>query len=157
MTRTLTLLAALMLGLPAFAHQITLGDLEIVHPHIPAPFAGAKSAAGYMAIVNNGTETDRLIGASAGFADMTMLHESKTDASGVATMTHVPALEIAPGETVLLEKGGYHIMFMGLTQPLALGDMLPGTLTFEKAGTVEIEFMVDPPGDAPHDHSQHGG
>jgi copper(I)-binding protein len=156
MTRTLTLVAALLFGLPLHAHQITAGDLEIIHPAIPAPFAGAKSAAGYMAIVNNGTEADRLIGAEAAFADRTMLHRTETSADGVATMTHVEVLEIPPGETVVLESGGYHVMFMGLKQTLTEGDLLPATLTFEKAGTVAVEFMVDPPGAARHDHSQHG-
>jgi copper(I)-binding protein len=153
MTRTLTLLAALLLGTAAPAHQITVGDLEIVHASIPAPFAGAKSAAGFMAIVNHGTEADRLIGASAGFAAMTQVHESKTDANGIATMNHIEALEIPAGETVMLEHGGYHVMFMGLTQTLTEGDMLPATLIFERAGPVELEFMVDPPGAGGHDHS----
>jgi copper(I)-binding protein len=152
MTKTLTLLAALLCGTAALAHQITIGDLEIVHASIPVPFAGAKSAAGFMAIVNNGTEPDRLIGASAGFAAMTQVHESKTDANGVATMNHIDALEIPAGETVMLEHGSYHVMFMGLKQTLTEGDMLPATLTFEKAGTVELEFMVDPPGEGGHDH-----
>jgi len=153
MTKTLTLLAALLLGTAAPAHQITIGNLEIVHASIPAPFAGAKSAAGFMAIVNNGTEPDRLIGASAGFANMTQVHESKTDANGIATMNHIEALEIPAGETVMLEHGGYHVMFMGLKQTLTEGDMLPATLIFEKAGTVELEFMVDPPGKGGHDHT----
>lgn len=153
MTKTLALLAALLLGSAAHAHQITAGDLEIIHPAIPAPFAGAKSAAGFMAIVNNGTEPDRLIGASAGFAAMTQVHESKTDADGVATMTHIDALEIPAGATVVLEHGGYHVMFMGLTQTLTAGDLLPATLTFERAGTVAVEFMVDPPGEGGHDHT----
>jgi copper(I)-binding protein len=156
MIRTLTLLAALLLGSTAHAHQITVGDLEIIHPAIPAPFAGAKSAAGYMAIVNNGTQADRLIGVSAGFADRAMLHLSQTSADGVATMSHIEALEIPPGETVMLESGGYHVMFMGLKQTLSEGDVLPATLTFEKAGSVDIEFMVDPPGDAAQHHEQHG-
>ncbi len=156
MTRILSLLAALMLGSAASAHQITVGTLEIVHPNIPTPFAGAKSAAGYMALVNNGADPDRLISATAGFADMTMLHESKTDANGVATMSHVAGLDIPAGETVTLEPGGYHIMFMGLKQTPVEGEMLPVTLTFERAGTVEVEFMVDPPGEGGHDHEQHG-
>lgn len=156
MTKILPLVAALLLGTAASAHQITIGNLEIVHASIPAPFAGAKSAAGYMAIVNSGSEPDRLIAATAGFAAVAKLHKSQTDANGVATMSHVEALEIPAGETVMLESGGYHVMFMGLTGPLTEGDMLPATLTFEKAGTVELEFMVDPPGAVDHETMQHG-
>ncbi|MBL9054377.1 MAG: copper uptake system-associated protein, partial [Tabrizicola sp.] len=42
----------------------------------------------------------------------------------------------------------------GLKAPLAEGEMVKGALIFEKAGRVEIEFMVDPPGEGGHDHSQ---
>lgn len=156
MTKVMTLLAALMLGSAAVAHEYNVGALQIDHPYIPAPFAGAKSAAGYMVIVNNGPEADRLIGARAGFADMTMLHQSQTDAAGVATMTHVPALDLPAGATVALEGGGYHVMFMGLTGPLAEDAMLPVTLTFERAGEIEVEFKVDHSGAGGHDHMQHG-
>jgi hypothetical protein len=156
MTRLVLSLAALLLGTTATAHEFTAGTLTIIHPAIPAPFAGARSAAGYLSIVNGGTEADRLIGASAGFADVTMLHESRTDADGVATMSHVPGIEIPAGASVTLERGGYHLMFMGLTQRLTEGDMLPATLTFETAGTVAVEFEVEPPGAEKDDHSQHG-
>ncbi len=156
MNRILALLAALMLGTGAVAHEFTIGTLQIVHPNMPTPFAGAKSAAGYMTLVNTGAEPDRLIGVTADFADMAMLHESTTDANGVATMAHVTALEIPAGETVALQPGGYHIMFMGLTQVPVEGDLLPVTLTFEKAGPVKVEFKVDPPGAGEKGHDQHG-
>ena len=72
-------------------------------------------------------------------------HESKVDANGVGTMEHVDAVEIPPGQTVNLEHGGYHIMFMGLKDTLEEGEMRKVTLIFERAGRVEIEFMIDPP------------
>jgi hypothetical protein len=157
MTRCLPLLALIMLGTAAPAHQITAGDLEIVHPHIPQPFAGARAAAGYMAIVNHGSRPDRLTGASAGFAARTSLHESRTGADGIATMRPVAALEIPAGGTLSLEPGGFHLMFLGLGATLTEGDMLPGTLTFERAGTVAVDFVVDPPGAPGHDPAGHDG
>ena len=51
-------------------------------------------------------------------------------------------VEIRPGATIELRPGGYHIMFLRLKQPLKEGDKLSGTLTFEKAGTVPVEFAV---------------
>ena len=149
MTRILSVIlaafAALVLSLPASAHEVTVGDLQIIHPHIPQPSASAKTAGGYMAIVNNGTESERLIGIEAGFAMKSGVHESKVDANGVGTMAGVDFIEIPPGETVSLEQGGYHIMFMGLTGRLTEGEMQKATLIFEKAGRVEVEFMIDPP------------
>ena len=55
-------------------------------------------------------------------------------------------LEIKPGQTVELKPGGYHIMFMGLREGLKQGQPIKGTLVFEKAGTVEVEYLVAPIG-----------
>ncbi|MGB8812712.1 MAG: copper uptake system-associated protein [Paracoccaceae bacterium] len=152
MKHALTLIAALLLSTPTYAHEVKVGDIEIIHAHINAPANGAKSAAGYMAIANSGTEIERLLGVEVGFADMAMLHTTTFSADGVATMAHVETLDIPAGETVVLEPGGMHIMLMGLTQPLTVGDMLPATLILERTGRVEIEFMIDP-ADGTMDHS----
>lgn len=153
MKRLLTLATALCLAAPALAHEVTVGDLQIIHASIPQPAENAMAAGGFMAIVNNGPEADRLIGVESDIAEKVETHESKVDENGVGTMQHVDFIDIPAGETVNLEHGGYHIMFMGLKEPLVEGEMVKGALIFEKAGRVEIEFMVDPPGEGGHDHS----
>jgi copper(I)-binding protein len=158
MTRILALLAALF-ATPVLAHELTVGDLQIIHPHIPQPAATAKAAGGFMAIVNNGTEPDRLIGVESDIAAKSEVHESKVDANGVGTMEHVDFIEIPPGDTVSLEHGGYHIMFMGLASQLTEGEMHKATLIFERTGRVEIEFQIDPPagmGEMDHSTMSHG-
>ena len=63
---------------------------------------------------------------------------------GVAKMRPVEGgLEIKPGETVELKPGSFHVMLMGLKQPLQKGEKVKGTLEFEKAGKVDIEFAVE--------------
>lgn len=153
MKRHLVTIAAILMASTAFAHEVTVGDLQIIHANIPAPFASAQIAAGYMGISNEGDQADRLIGVEVGFAAQAMLHTTEFSADGVASMKHVEALEIPAGDTVVLEPGGYHIMLMGLTRPLNVGDMLPATLIFEHGGRAEIEFMVDP-ADGSVDHSK---
>jgi copper(I)-binding protein len=133
----------------AVAHDYKLGALEIVHPHIPA--TASSTAGGYLTIINTGTEADTLIGVSTGFSKSAMLHETTVDAAGVARMTHLEALPIGPGATVTLEAGALHVMFIGVTGPLTEGQMLPATLTFEKAGSIEVEFKIEAKG-AVHDH-----
>jgi periplasmic copper chaperone A len=145
MHRILSLIAALMLAAPAFAHGFTAGDIEIKHPHIPQPAASAKAAGGFMEIVNSGTEPDRLIGIESDIAAKSEVHESKVDANGVGTMTHIDALEIPAGGSVSLAHGGYHVMFMGLNGPLIEGELYKATLIFERAGRVEVEFSIDAP------------
>ena len=58
-------------------------------------------------------------------------------------------IEIPPGATVELKPGSYHIMMMNLSRPLAKGDKIKGSLTFEKAGKVDLEFTVEAMGGMP--------
>jgi len=159
MKPTLGLITALLCGTfcVAHAHGVTVGTLEIAHPAILTPPAGAKSAAGYLGIVNRGSTADRLLGVETGIAKRAMLHTTEHSDDGVARMVHLDAIDIPAGGAVTLAPGGLHIMLMGLTGPVTEGEMIPATLVFETAGRVEVEFSVDAPADMDHsqiDHSQ---
>jgi len=105
--------------------------------------AGANSAM-YFSVTNPGSEPDRLLGVSVGFA-MAELHES-TMADGVAMMSPVSHIEIPAGETVVLEPGGLHVMLMSVG-PLEAGQQVSAELEFEQAGTIVIEVPVRDLGD----------
>jgi copper(I)-binding protein len=143
--------AVLFMAGPASAHDYTVGSLKIVHPWARATPKGAQVAGGYVKITNNGKEADRLVGGSAAFAGRFEIHEMSHEGS-VMKMRHLPkGLEIKPGETVELKPGSFHLMFMELKQPL-VKDQKPrpkGTLVFEKAGTIEVEYAVEAIGGAP--------
>ena len=158
MNRILGLVTTLLLGSLSFAHahSVTVGEMEIVHPAIPAPPAAARSAAGYLEIVNAGSVGDRLLGVETAIAKQAMLHTTNLGADGVARMVHLDVIDIPANGTVLLEPGGMHIMLMGLTGPLTQGDMIPATLVFERAGRVEVEFSVDAPVGMDHSRMDHG-
>lgn len=155
MRSILATLLALCLGGAALAHGVTLGAIEVIHPNIPQPPAGAKSAAGYMALANNGAAPDRLLAIESPIAEVVSLHRTEVAADGVARMRALPAIDLPADDIVLLEPGGLHVMFMGLLVPMTEGDMLPATLVFEKAGRIEVEFMVDPPGGMDHSTMDH--
>jgi len=134
-------LLALVAGSPALAHEITAGTLELSDLWTRATPPGAPTAAGYLTVTNNGSEADRLIAASTPLADVGRMHQmAVTD--GVMTMTPVEGIEIAPGETVTLAPGGFHIMFVGMKEPLTAGGVMPVTLTFERAGAIETYMHV---------------
>lgn len=148
------LAATLLLAPAAIAHEYKLGTLDIGHPWSRATLPGAKVAAGYLTVKNSGSEPDRLIAVSAGIAGKGEIHEM-TVKDGVMTMRPVAdGIEIPAGGEVKLEPGSYHIMFMELKEPAVEGVKFPGTLTFEKAGTVDVEFSVEKPG-GKADHSAH--
>lgn len=133
---------------PAAAQDYTLGAIKISQPWTREPPKSARVAGGFMTITNTGTVPDRLIGGSAVFSARFEVHEMSM-VDGVMRMRELkPGLEIKPGETVQLKPGSYHVMFMDLTKPPKQGDVVKGTLVFEKAGTIEIAYKVAPLGAA---------
>jgi copper(I)-binding protein len=130
----------------AVAADVMKGDIRISQPWTRATPKGAKVAGGYMTITNSGKTADRLIGGSAAIAGQFEVHEmSMTD--GVMRMRRLEkGLEIKPGETVVLKPGSYHAMLLGLKGQVQQGKPIKGTLEFEKAGKVEIEYVVAPIG-----------
>lgn len=146
--------AFLLIGGVAAAQTYSAGGLEIGGPWARATPKGATVGAGYLTITNKGTEPDRLIGGSAAPASRFEVHTTVME-NGVARMRQVNGLEIKPGETVELKPGGMHVMLMGLKQPLTNGQTVKGTLVFEKAGTVAIEFAVQAVGAPAGGHKGH--
>jgi copper(I)-binding protein len=156
----LTLLAGSTLL--ASAHEFKVGDLLIGHPWSRATPGGAKIGGGYMTITNNGSAPDKLIAAAApSAADHVEIHEMAM-ANDVMTMRKLDSgVAVPPGKTVAFAPGGYHLMLVGLKAPLKEGDRVKATLTFEKAGPVEVTINVEgigaqhPATNMDMDHSQH--
>jgi hypothetical protein len=101
-------------------------------------------AAGFMTITNAGTEPEVLTGGTAVAAGSIEVHEmSMTD--GIMKMRRLePGLVLKPGETVALKPGSYHVMMMNLKEAPKVGKAIKGTLVFQKAGAIEIEYKVEP-------------
>lgn len=105
----------------------------------PAPQGG--NGAGY-AVITSAGPADTLIAVSTPVAGRAEIHESMI-MGGQAMMHPRPGgLPVPAGATVVLKPGGWHIMLMGLKQPLKAGDHYPATLTFRKAGQVTVQFSV---------------
>jgi copper(I)-binding protein len=69
-------------------------------------------------------------------------------------MRPVNDFTIAPGASVAIAPGHYHIMLMELKSPLAAGGNLALRLVFEQAGAIDLFVPVkaDPPAPAMHMH-----
>ena len=129
----------------AFAQEFKAGDILIEKPWERATPKGAEVGGAYMTILNKGATPDRLTGGSADFATVEV-HETKSE-NGVMQMREVAGgLAIPAHGSVGLAPAGYHLMFTGLRQALQQGRLVKGTLQFEKAGSVEVEYRVEPIG-----------
>lgn len=128
------------------AQAFKVGTLVVEASWARATPGGAKVAGGYMKITNMGKEADRLIGGSLPVAVEVEVHEMAMSNNVMRMRRLTDGLEIKPGESVELKPGGNHLMFMGLRGGLTAGQSVKGTLVFQKAGTVEVEYRVAPIG-----------
>ena len=145
MARTgLVLATLLLLAGSASASDYKIGALEVAQPWSRATPKGTKVASGYVKIRNTGTAADRLVSATFALSGGAEIHEMSTE-GGVMKMRAVKGgLELKPGS--------FHLMFTGLTRELAKGDRVKGTLVFEKAGPLEVEYAVEAIGATPAGH-----
>lgn len=157
LTGSLLMAATAAFTAPAAAKDFTAGGIKISGPWTRVPPPSAKVAGGFMTLTNSGTAPDRLIGGSSPVAGRIEIHEMALD-GGIMKMRELTnGLEIKPGQKVELKPGSYHVMFMDLKQAPKQGTPIKGTLVFEKAGTVEIEYKVEPLGaKAASEHHHHG-
>lgn len=129
------------------AHDYRAGNLIIAHPFALETSRSAMTGAGYLTITNTGSTDDQLLAVSADFPRVT-LHRTQVE-NHIATMQAHERIVIPAGETVTLEPGGYHVMFMGLDgDPFEVGEEIPATLTFSNAGDIAVLFKVEPREDA---------
>lgn len=140
-TAALTL-ASLASITTSYAHEIKLGDLVIGHPWSRQSPMAADVAAGYLTIDNTGAAADRLVKVNAAITPKVQLHDMKMDGD-VMKMVELPeGIPLPAGQMTELKPKSLHIMFMDLKSPVTEGDMIKGTLVFEKAGSIEVEFEV---------------
>ena len=134
-------------------------EIMVKDPYARVSTANAASGAAFMGLMNTGPEDDRLIAVRSDVAERVELHTHLQDANGVMRMVEVEDGFVVPaGGMAMLQRGGDHVMFLGLTRPLAHGDSVDVTLVFEKAGEIAVTIPVDlerkPAGGHAHGHGQ---
>ncbi|MHA7879309.1 MAG: copper chaperone PCu(A)C [Saccharospirillum sp.] len=143
MTKRLFLTLALLTSLNALAHDYRIGQLEVDHPWSRPTPPNAQVGGGFMTITNHGDSDDRLINVIVDFAQRVEIHETRQNGE-MMRMVHLPqGLVIPAGDTVTLQPGGYHVMFMGLTRQFQSDDQLEAILEFEQAGSLRVDFNVE--------------
>lgn len=106
-----------------------------------APMAGGNGAA--FLLVQNGLEQPvQFVSALSSVSDATELHESIEEGGVVKMVPHPEGFVVPAGETLVLQPGGKHVMFLGLKQPLAAGEAISLTLTFSPEQTIELTVPV---------------
>ena len=126
----------------SYAHEIDFKEISIKHPMILIFNSKMKTAAGYLTIINKRNKTDELIMVKTDFAKA-MMHLSKIDENGIASMEHLNKVIIPGNSSVVFEKGSLHIMFTQLKEPLEEYMDQKVTLVFKNLGDIVVDFQVE--------------
>jgi len=132
--------ATLAVAVPAAAHQIGAGALNIVHPW-SRPAAAGMNGALYVKVTNGGSKPDVFLGMETPVAERVDMHEGSM-AGGVAKMRKLTSVPVPAHGAATFAPGGNHLMLVRLKAPLVAGQMVPATFVFQRAGRVKGTFMV---------------
>ncbi|MCR9137325.1 MAG: copper chaperone PCu(A)C [Alphaproteobacteria bacterium] len=131
------------------------GDLHLSGYWTRAMLPGQKVGGGFLVIANKGAADDRLVAVATPHTDRAEIHEMAVVDDVMKMRRLDEGLKIPAGESVVLEPGGFHLMFMAVETPFKEGEMVPVTVTFERAGDVELMLPVMPAGSKKMDHGAH--
>lgn len=133
----LVLVMTIIGSLHAHAHSYKKGSVSIGHIWSPPPpednFDGTASV--YGPLYNTGEAEDKLLSVTSAV-------------SNAITFSEGESIILPIGMPVSLAPWSVHIVLHDLEKPFAEGDRFPLTLTFEKAGSVDIEVDVEKEGAA---------
>lgn len=134
-------LLGLLIATAAAAQEPAPGTIRIDHAASHSMVPGAKVGDGYLVITNTGSEPDKLVAASSERAKTVQLHQMSMD-NGIMTMRELKGgLAIPAGQTVTLAPN-YHLMFQDVGKPFKQGETIRAVLSFEKAGSIAVDFAV---------------
>ena len=134
-------ISILLLAMLLSACGVPEAPLVISELEITKPMPGMKMSAGFLVITNQTNETARITRVSSPQFEAVEIHET-TISDGISRMRELKALEVPGQSSVVLERGGKHLMLM---RPRDLQDTI--TLQFFNGElpllTVDYSFMKD--------------
>lgn len=129
---------------PGGFETVSAGELELTAGFTKAMLPGQPVGGGFITITNKGGEDDKLVSATSDKAGEVQLHEMAMEGDVMKMRQLTDGIAIPAGETVELKPGGLHLMFFKVSEPFKEGETVNVTLTFEKAGAVDVALPVGP-------------
>lgn len=151
-----SLLMAVAIALFAFSYSRAEDTITVTDAWVRQVPPASTITAVYMKITNNGSEDDKLVSVSSTAAETAEIHHSSVDDKGVAKMEKADGVTVPAGGAAELKPGSYHVMLIGLKEPLKDGESVELVLDFENAGQVTVSAPVKGMDKQSHqDHSHH--
>jgi len=136
--RWLNLIFVAVMTLPAMS---TAAEVEISNAWLKESIPGTENGAGYFTISNVGTDVTTIVGAQTDASRAVEVHQHVLR-DGMMRMRRVPELELEPGETVVFQPGGYHLMLFGVKNAFKPGQNVEFTLLFNDGDRVSFVAEV---------------
>lgn len=112
-------------------------SITVENPFARAIPPGQPNSASFMTLVNT-SDVDHSVKSAASPVAATVELHTHTNNNGVMEMRQVPQIDIPAKSRVELKPGGLHIMLIGLTRELNVGENAQITLTFEDGSTKTV-------------------
>lgn len=122
------------------------GTLELRRPWIRPDAERPTEAAACLVIDNRSAEPDRLLAAASPAAETIEIRAIRVVGGGIAMQAQPEGLALPSSSRIELKPRGYHLLLKGVHTRLEPGQRVPATLAFERAGSVDLEFVVEAPG-----------
>lgn len=104
------------------------------------PSLSQSNGVGFVTL--SASDDDKLIAASSDCCTAVELH-THIQEGDVVRMRKVDAIPLPDHQSVTLAPGGYHLMLIGLKQPLKEGDEVTVDLSFEKLPPITTTLQVN--------------
>ena len=142
----------------AQAHGNKVGALVIDHPYaVEHPEKSGEYAVYFRELKNTGATPDLLQTAQTGVAKEAVFRTETHSVDHEITWVDVKSIQLAPKQAIVFRhdaEEGYQVQLRHLKRPLKVGDRFDMTLTFERAGKVNVVVWVQKPkpSDTKHQH-----
>jgi len=116
-------------------------NIQINDAYVRATPPGLPNTAAFMTVVNNSSQDKTIVKVSSSIAKAVELHTHDMS-NGMMRMYQVPKVVLAKNAKTLFEPSGYHVMFIGLLNPLKIGETVTFTFTFKNGDTQTVTAPV---------------
>ena len=162
------LLGSLLLATAATPFGLTqageaAATVSVENPYARANPPGQMNSAMFVTLKNSDTMAHKLVSATSDASKVVELH-THIEENGVFRMRRIEGIDVAAGDSTVLKPGGLHIMLIGLTRQLKVGEDIQVKLTWADGSTQDVTAPVQkimPPkgkmgGMMNHDAMNHG-
>ncbi|WP_417332966.1 copper chaperone PCu(A)C [Halarcobacter sp.] len=130
-----------LLGLLVASSALFASSIEVKDSYVRATPPGLPNSAAFMTVVNSGDKDVAIVKASSTVSKVVELHTHDMK-DGVMKMYQVPKIDVASKSETVLKPGGFHIMLIGLHNPLKVGENVELTLELSNGETKTITAPV---------------